>query len=67
MSADHPLPTDAAHRRAFLAAFLRRPTTMGAVVPSSARLSAVLTAVIPTAGTPVVVELGPRTGAVSRR
>jgi phosphatidylethanolamine/phosphatidyl-N-methylethanolamine N-methyltransferase len=65
VSADHPLPTDAAHRRAFLAAFLRRPTTMGAVVPSSARLSAVLTSVVPTAGAPVVVELGPGTGAVS--
>lgn len=59
------MPTDADHRRAFLAAFLRRPATMGAVVPSSARLSAVLTSVVPTAGTPVVVELGPGTGAVS--
>ncbi len=38
---------------------------MGAVVPSSARLSAVLASVVPTAGTPVVVELGPGTGAVS--
>jgi phosphatidylethanolamine/phosphatidyl-N-methylethanolamine N-methyltransferase len=59
------MPTDADHRRAFLAAFLRRPATMGAVVPSSARLSAVLTSVVPTVGTPVVVELGPGTGAVS--
>jgi phospholipid N-methyltransferase len=65
VSADHPMPTDAAHRRAFLAAFLRRPGTMGAVVPSSARLSAVLTSIVPTIGTPVVVELGPGTGAVS--
>lgn len=38
---------------------------MGAVVPSSGRLSAVLTSVVPTAGVPVVVELGPGTGAVS--
>ena len=59
VSADQPLPTDAAHRRAFLAAFLRRPGTMGAVVPSSTRLSAVLASIVPTAGTPVVVELGP--------
>jgi phosphatidylethanolamine/phosphatidyl-N-methylethanolamine N-methyltransferase len=66
VSADQPVPTDAAaHRRAFLAAFLRRPATMGAVVPSSARLSAVLASVVPTAGAPVVVELGPGTGAVS--
>ncbi|HEY0815288.1 MAG TPA: methyltransferase domain-containing protein [Pseudonocardia sp.] len=68
MSADSPLPTNAAHadaRRAFLAAFFRRPGTMGAVAPSSARLSAVLTSIVPTAGGPVVVELGPGTGAVS--
>jgi phosphatidylethanolamine/phosphatidyl-N-methylethanolamine N-methyltransferase len=52
-------------RTAFLAAFLRRPSTMGAVAPSSARLAAVLASVVPTTGTPVVVELGPGTGAVS--
>ena len=49
----------------FLTAFLRRPTTMGAVAPSSARLGAVLASVVPVAGQPVVVELGPGTGAVS--
>jgi len=65
VSADQPLPTDAAHRRAFLAAFLRRPGTMGAVVPSSARLANALASIVPTAGAPVVVELGPGTGAVS--
>jgi phosphatidylethanolamine/phosphatidyl-N-methylethanolamine N-methyltransferase len=62
------MPTDAVPadaRRAFLAAFVRRPGTMGAVAPSSARLSAVLTSIVPTAGSPVVVELGPGTGAVS--
>jgi phosphatidylethanolamine/phosphatidyl-N-methylethanolamine N-methyltransferase len=62
------MPTDAVPadaRRAFLAAFVRRPATMGAVAPSSARLSAVLTSIVPTAGSPVVVELGPGTGAVS--
>ncbi|HZG89025.1 MAG TPA: methyltransferase domain-containing protein [Pseudonocardia sp.] len=52
-------------RRAFLAAFLRRPATMGAVAPSSRRLAAVLASVVPTHGEPVVVELGPGTGAVS--
>lgn len=52
-------------RRAFIAAALRRPTTVGAVVPSSARLAAVLASVVPREGAPVVVELGPGTGAVS--
>ena len=52
-------------RRAFLSAALRRPGTVGAVVPSSARLAEVLAAVVPREGSPVVVELGPGTGAVS--
>ncbi|HYH29213.1 MAG TPA: methyltransferase domain-containing protein [Pseudonocardia sp.] len=52
-------------RRAFLAAALRRPATMGAVAPSSPRLGAVLASVVPRTGAPVVVELGPGTGAVS--
>jgi phosphatidylethanolamine/phosphatidyl-N-methylethanolamine N-methyltransferase len=52
-------------RRAFLAAALRRPATMGAIAPSSPRLGAVLASVVPRAGSPVVVELGPGTGAVS--
>jgi phosphatidylethanolamine/phosphatidyl-N-methylethanolamine N-methyltransferase len=52
-------------RRAFLAAAVRRPATMGAVAPSSPRLGAVLASVVPRTGTPVVVELGPGTGAVS--
>lgn len=54
-----------AARRAFLAAALRRPGTVGAVAPSSPRLAAVLAAVVPRSGAPVVVELGPGTGAVS--
>lgn len=49
----------------FLGAFLRRPATMGAIAPSSQRLARVLAAVVPVAGRPVVVELGPGTGAVS--
>jgi phosphatidylethanolamine/phosphatidyl-N-methylethanolamine N-methyltransferase len=52
-------------RRAFLAAALRHPATMGAIAPSSPRLGAVLASVVPRAGEPVVVELGPGTGAVS--
>jgi phosphatidylethanolamine/phosphatidyl-N-methylethanolamine N-methyltransferase len=51
--------------RAFLTAALRRPATMGAIAPSSPRLGAVLASVVPCTGEPVVVELGPGTGAVS--
>jgi phosphatidylethanolamine/phosphatidyl-N-methylethanolamine N-methyltransferase len=58
-------PDAKAARRAFLAAALRRPATMGAVTPSSPRLGAVLASVVPRVGSPVVVELGPGTGAVS--
>src|SRR5436305_14062821 len=52
-------------RLAFIRAALRAPTTVGAVTPSSPQLAAVLAAVVPRAGTPTVVELGPGTGAVS--
>jgi phosphatidylethanolamine/phosphatidyl-N-methylethanolamine N-methyltransferase len=38
---------------------------MGAIAPSSPRLGAVLASVVPRTGEPVVVELGPGTGAVS--
>lgn len=44
---------------------LREQSRVGAVMPSSARLGAVLAAPIPRHGRPVVVELGPGTGAVS--
>lgn len=52
-------------RRAFLTAVLRNPGAVGAVAPSSPRLAAVLAAVVPRSGSPVVVELGPGTGSVS--
>lgn len=69
MSSDAPSRSAAPSRSgalgAFFSAFLRRPGTMGAVVPSSARLASVLSSVVPRAGAPVVVELGPGTGAVS--
>lgn len=69
MSSDAPSRSAAPSRSealgAFFSAFLRRPGTMGAVAPSSARLAAVLSSVVPRAGAPVVVELGPGTGAVS--
>ncbi|MEE1790664.1 methyltransferase domain-containing protein [Streptomyces sp. BE308] len=43
--------------------FLRSPLQVGAVAPSSRRLAAAVTAPVPEAGDPVVVELGPGTGA----
>lgn len=56
--------TDTA-RWQFLSAALRNPGQIGAVTPSSAQLAALLAAVVPRAGAPVVVELGPGTGSVS--
>ncbi|PXY29341.1 SAM-dependent methyltransferase [Prauserella sp. PE36] len=49
----------------FLAAALRQPHLVGAVVPSSRDLGRQLATVVPRQGSPVVVELGPGTGAVS--
>jgi len=66
MTSDTTPPADVrSARRAFLAAALRRPATMGAIAPSSPRLGGVLSSVVPRTGEPVVVELGPGTGAVS--
>ncbi|MFF5174978.1 class I SAM-dependent methyltransferase [Micromonospora sp. NPDC000089] len=47
----------------FLKQFARHPLTVGAVAPSGAGLAADITAAVPRAGDPVVVELGPGTGA----
>jgi len=44
---------------------LRRPGQIGAVAPSSPTLAGLLAEVVPRSGTPVVVELGPGTGAVT--
>jgi phospholipid N-methyltransferase len=44
---------------------LRKPAQIGAVAPSSPSLAGVIASVVPTAGGPVVVELGPGTGAVT--
>jgi phospholipid N-methyltransferase len=52
--------------RVFGAAALRDQRTVGAIAPSSARLALRLAAVVPEHGEPVVVELGPGTGAVTR-
>jgi phosphatidylethanolamine/phosphatidyl-N-methylethanolamine N-methyltransferase len=61
-----PRVTDArAARRAFLAAALRNPAQVGAVVPTSDAMAELLTRIVPRSGAPVVVELGPGTGAVT--
>jgi phosphatidylethanolamine/phosphatidyl-N-methylethanolamine N-methyltransferase len=54
-----------AARRAFLAAALRNPGKVGAIAPTSETMAEVLTRIVPLAGAPVVVELGPGTGAVT--
>ncbi|MGI5491242.1 class I SAM-dependent methyltransferase [Microtetraspora malaysiensis] len=51
--------------RAFMSVALRRQGVVGAIAPSSPSLARALTAVVPTSGTPVVVELGPGTGSIS--
>ncbi|MFB9235462.1 class I SAM-dependent methyltransferase [Plantactinospora siamensis] len=48
---------------AFLTEFLRRPSTIGAVAPSGPALAGDISAAVPRTGAPVVVELGPGTGA----
>ena len=49
----------------FLRAAIRNPQRVGAISPSSPRLAGLLASVVPTVGDPVVVELGPGTGAVT--
>lgn len=51
--------------RAFLREFLRNPLHTGGVVPSSRHLAAEVVIPIPDTGKPVVVELGPGTGALT--
>ena len=46
--------------------FLRNPTAMGAIAPSSGRLAEAVVAPIPRNGDPLVVELGSGTGAFTR-
>ncbi len=51
--------------RAFVREFLRNPQHTGGLVPSSRQLAAEGVLPIPTPGAPVVVELGPGTGALT--
>lgn len=61
-----PRTTDPrAARRAFLAAVLRNPAQVGAIMPTSDGMAELLTRIVPRTGSPVVVELGPGTGAVT--
>ncbi|WP_214317596.1 class I SAM-dependent methyltransferase [Nonomuraea sediminis] len=53
----------ARERAAFLQEFLRAPFTVGAVTPSGEPLANLVTAPVPRGGAPLVVELGPGTGA----
>lgn len=49
----------------FVLAAIRNPQRVGAISPSSPRVADLLASVVPTVGEPVVLELGPGTGAVS--
>ncbi|GAA0517831.1 phospholipid N-methyltransferase [Saccharopolyspora erythraea NRRL 2338] len=51
--------------RAFVSRAMRKPGLVGAVAPSSPGLARQMASVVPTSGNPVVVELGPGTGALS--
>ncbi|GAB3278159.1 methyltransferase domain-containing protein [Parasphingorhabdus pacifica] len=51
--------------RRFLLRALRNPSLVGAVAPSSPWLAREMAGVVPSSGAPVVVELGPGTGALS--
>ena len=50
----------------FMREFVRRPLSTASVAPSSPALAAAMTASLPASGEPVVVELGPGTGAFTR-
>lgn len=51
--------------RTFMAAILRRPTELGAIAPSSKALAKRAVTPVPTAGSPIVIELGPGGGVVT--
>lgn len=57
--------TPAAAVPTFFLAAIRNPQRIGAISASSPRIAVLLASVVPTVGEPVVVELGPGTGAVS--
>lgn len=56
-------PGKGGHRAAFLREFVRAPLTVAAVTPSGEPLADLITAPVAGSGDPLVVELGPGTGA----
>lgn len=51
--------------RTFFQTAVRNPKMVGAATPTSAAVAATVAQVVPTTGSPVVVELGPGTGSLS--
>jgi phosphatidylethanolamine/phosphatidyl-N-methylethanolamine N-methyltransferase len=58
-------PTTLREYGTFLATAVRHPRMVGAAAPTSPAVAATVAQVVPTTGTPVVVELGPGTGSLS--
>lgn len=54
-----------AEYRTFLGTAVRNPKMVGAATPTTAATAATVAQVVPTTGSPVVVELGPGTGSLS--
>jgi hypothetical protein len=57
-----PTPPPVNDAALFFRQWLRNPTGVGGIVPSSAELARAITSPVPECGDPVVVELGPGTG-----
>ncbi len=51
--------------RTFVVRAVKQPSTVGAVLPTSQHVAAAMAGIVPSSGTPTVVELGPGTGALS--
>jgi phospholipid N-methyltransferase len=60
-----PDPATVDEYRTFFATAARNPAMLGAATPTSSAVAATVAQVVPTTGTPVVVELGPGTGSLS--
>src|SRR4051812_12259157 len=67
MSQANSAPPAATDLWIFVREFARAPIRTGAIAPSSRRLATTVTAVVPERGDPVVVELGPGTGAFTEQ
>ncbi|RCW46752.1 phospholipid N-methyltransferase [Halopolyspora algeriensis] len=60
-----PVAAKLGEYRTFFGAAVRNPTAVGAATPTSEAVAATVAQVVPTTGSPVVVELGPGTGSLS--